>query len=221
MPTTLGQRLTRAREHAHIKQKDVAEHFGISSQAISQWEADRTRPDSQRLVRLARLFEVRLEWLLDETGPMVFDGNKTSAEVRHTARVPVVDRIQAGDWTEVSDPYVVGSGEEFLQTDLGVSSSTFALIIEGRSMEPEFQPGDKVIIDPMVQPRPGDFVVAKRDNDQEATFKKYRLKSQDEQGREVVELVPLNPDWPTLIIDRDNPGRIVGTMVEHRRYRRG
>jgi len=221
MPTTLGQRLTRAREHAHIKQKDVAEHFGISSQAISQWEADRTRPDSQRLVRLARLFEVRLEWLLDETGPMVFDGNKTSAEVRHTARVPVVDRIQAGDWTEVSDPYVVGSGEEFLQTDLGVSSSTFALIIEGRSMEPEFQHGDKVIIDPMVQPRPGDFVVAKRDNDQEATFKKYRLKSQDEQGREVVELVPLNPDWPTLIIDRDNPGRIVGTMVEHRRYRRG
>lgn len=221
MPTTLGQRLTRAREHAHIKQKDVAEHFGISSQAISQWEADRTRPDSQRLVRLARLFEVRLEWLLDETGPMVFDGNKSSAEVRHTARVPVVDRIQAGDWTEVSDPYVVGSGEEFLQTDLGVSSSTFALIIEGRSMEPEFQPGDKVIIDPMVQPRPGDFVVAKRDNDQEATFKKYRLKSQDEQGREVVELVPLNPDWPTLVIDRDNPGRIVGTMVEHRRYRRG
>jgi SOS-response transcriptional repressor LexA len=221
MTTTLGQRLTRARQHAHIKQKGVAEHFGISSQAISQWEADRTRPDSHRLVRLARLFEVRLEWLLDETGPMVFDGIRTTAEVRHTTRVPVIDRVQAGDWTEVEDPYALGSGDEFLQTDLGVSSGTFALVIEGRSMEPEFQPGDKVIIDPMVQPRPGDFVVAKRANDQDATFKKYRLKGQDEHGGEVIELQPLNPDWPTLMIDRDNPGQIVGTMVEHRRYRRG
>ena len=78
-----------------------------------------------------------------------------------------------------------------------------------------------MIIDPMVPPRPGDLVVAKRDNDQEATFKRYRLRSQDEQGRDVIELKPMNPDWPTLIIDRNNPGHIVGTMVEHRRYRRG
>ena len=221
MLTKLGQRLTRARNHAHMKQKDVAEHFGISSQAISQWEAERTRPDSQRLARLARLFHVRLEWLLDESGPMVSEGSPPSAEVRHTTRVPVIDRVQAGDWTEVEDPFALGSADEFLQTDLRVSSSTFALVIEGRSMEPEFQPGDKVIIDPMVRPRPGDFVIAKRDNDQEATFKKYRLRSQDEHGRDIIELTPLNSDWPTLMIDRDNPGHIVGTMVEHRRYRRG
>jgi len=221
MPTTLGQRLTRARNHAHMKQKDVAEHFGISSQAISQWEAQRTRPDSHRLASLARLFHIRLEWLLDDSGPMVSEGSPPSAEVRHTTRVPVIDRVQAGDWTEVEDPFAPGSADEFLQTDLRVSSSTFALVIEGRSMEPEFLPGDKVIIDPMVRPRPGDFVIAKRDNDQEATFKKYRLRSQDEHGRDVIELTPLNSDWPTLMIDRDNAGHIVGTMVEHRRYRRG
>jgi SOS-response transcriptional repressor LexA len=204
-----------------MKQKDVAEHFGISSQAISQWEAERTRPDSRRLASLARLFHIRLEWLLDKSGPMVSEGSPPSAEVRHTTRVPVIDRFQAGDWTEVEDPFSLGSADEFLQTDLAASSSTFALVIEGRSMEPDFLPGDKVIIDPMVPPRPGDYVVAKRDNDQEATFKKYRLKGQDEHGRVVIELKPLNSDWPTLMIDRDNPGRIVGTMVEHRRYRRG
>lgn len=221
MPLSLGQRLTRAREHADIKQKDVAEYFGISSQAVSQWEADRTRPDSHRLAKLARLFNIRLEWLLDETGPMDSEEVRLVAQVRHTTRVPVIDRVQAGDWSEVEDPFALSSADEFLQTDLRVSSSTFALVIEGRSMEPEFQPGDKVIIDPMVRPRPGDFVVAKRDNDQEATFKKFRLRSQDEQGRDVIELKPLNPDWPTLMIDQDNPGHIVGTMVEHRRYRRG
>ncbi|MDX1422295.1 MAG: XRE family transcriptional regulator [Kiloniellales bacterium] len=221
MPTTLGQRLTRAREHAHIKQKDVAEHFGISSQAISQWEADRTRPDSQRLSRLARLFAVRIEWLLDESGPMIFDGAQADTEVRHTARVPVIDLVQAGNWTEVDVPLDQRSSDEFLQTDLGLSSNAFALVIAEPSMEPEFRPGDKVIIDPMVQPRPGDFIVAKREADREATFKRYRLRSQDDDGYDVIELKPANPDWPSLTMDRKNPGRIIGTMVEHRRYRRG
>ncbi len=36
----------------------------------------------------------------------------------------------------------------------------------------------------------------------------------------VIELVPLNEDWPTLTISTDNPGHIIGTLVEHRRYRR-
>jgi len=220
MSTTLGQRLARARRHAHIKQKDVARSFGISSQAISQWESGRTRPDSQKLMRLAQLFDVRLEWLLGDSAPVDADGNNAAGR-GHATRIPVIDRIQAGDWTEVADPYALGSSDEFLLTDLGVSGNTFALVIEGRSMEPDFLPGDKIIIDPTVQPRPGDFVVAKRDNDQEATFKKYRLKSQDEQGSDLIELKPLNSDWPTLMIDRDNPGHIVGTMVEHRRYRRG
>lgn len=221
MTTGLGQRLARARKQAELNQKDVAQQFGISSQAISQWESERTRPDSLKLAKLARLFHVRLEWLLDGSGPMHSEGPSPATEVRHTARVPVIDRVEAGDWTEVEDPFVVGSADEFLQTDLEVSSSTFALVIQGRSMEPEFQPGDKVIIDPKIEPRPGDFVVAKRDNDQGATFKKYRPRSLDEKGREVIELTPVNPDWPALMIDQDNPGHIVGTMVEHRRYRRG
>jgi SOS-response transcriptional repressor LexA len=152
---------------------------------------------------------------------MAMAGGPPSTDAPHSTLVPVIARAQAGDWTEVEDPFAVGAADEFLQTELQVNSGTFAVVIEGRSMEPEFQPGDKVIIDPEVKPRPGDFVIAKRDNDQEATFKKYRLRNQDEQGRDIIELTPLNSDWPSLMIDRDNPGYIVGTMVEHRRYRRG
>ena len=218
---TLGKRLEHARERAGMKQKDVAEHFGISSQAVSQWEADRTRPDSQRLAALARLFALRLDWLLAGEGPMTWAGGGEASPQDAGTPVPVIDRVQAGDWSEVHDPYALGSGEEYLLTDLRVSDHTFALVIEGTSMAPEFQPGDKVIIDPALAPRPGDLVVAKREKDQEATFKKYRLRSQDERGRDVIELVPLNADWPTLLIDAGNPGHIIGTMVEHRRYRRG
>lgn len=203
-----------------MRQKDVAEAFGITSQAVSQWEASRTRPDSQRLTNLARLFDVRLEWLLDESGPMSYEGDAASAEAIPITHIPVIDPVLAGDWTSAEPSLATHSSSNFLQTDLVVSPDSFALTVSGRSMEPEFQPGDKIIIDPGVEPRPGDFVVAKREKDREAIFMKYRPRSQGETDRAVIELAPLNPDWPTLMIDRDNPGRVVGTMVEHRRYRK-
>ncbi len=133
--------------------------------------------------------------------------------------VPVIDRVEAGMWGETADAYAPGSGSSSLMTDYPVSKDSFALDIIGTSMSPEFTPGDRVIIDPTISPRPGDFVVAKRDVDEAATFKKYRERGSDPAGKPIVELVPLNSDWPTLLIDADHPGRIIGTMIEHRRYR--
>ena len=215
----LGQRIVRAREHANAKQRDVAQFFGISTQAVSQWESDRTRPDSQRLANLARLLGVRLDWLLDERGPIAFKRPLTIPAVRHITRVPVIDRVKASDWTGIEPAFLVGPFDEFLLTDLEVSSSTFALVVEGRSMAPEFQPGDTVIIDPKIQPRPGNYVVVKRDEDRQAIFREFQIGSKNTRDRVVIELRSNNPNMPMLLIDRKNPGRIVGTIVEHRRYR--
>ena len=85
-------------------------------------------------------------------------------------------------------------------------------------MEPEFKEGDTIIIDPDIKPSPGDYVVA-RNADQEATFKKYRPRGRNAQGIDVIELVPLNEDYPILRSDV-SPLEIIGTLVEHRRYRK-
>ncbi len=210
---TLGARLERARSERGLTQQEVGDHFGITSQAISQWEQDRTRPSTGRLRALADLFAVSLDWLLDGAAP--------AERAERPRLLPVIDVVQAGHWSDVTDPYAAGGGGDYIAPDEPVSGQAFVLVIDGRSMTPDFQPGDRVIIDPAVPPRPGDFVVAKLEREESATFKKYRLRRQDDRGREVIDLVPLNPDWPTLTLDEDNPGRIVGTMVEHRRYRRG
>lgn len=133
-------------------------------------------------------------------------------------RIPVISFVRAGHWAEAADPYAVGDGEEFVLTDLDVSDQTFAVRIAGDSMEPDFKEGDLVVIDPNVRPRPGDFVVAKNGHE-EATFKKYRPRGMTDAGIEVAELVPLNPDYPVQRSDL-TPFIVVGTMVEHRRYRR-
>lgn len=132
--------------------------------------------------------------------------------------VPVISAIQAGMWCEIVDQFQPGDADEYLMTDLELSAHAFALTIRGDSMLPEFNPGDRVIIDPDVAPHPGDFVAAKN-GEQEATFKKYRPRGMDASGNLVFELVPLNDDYPTLRSDIE-PIRIVGTMVEHRKYRR-
>jgi len=80
--------------------------------------------------------------------------------------------------------------------------------------------GDVVIIDPGVRPLPGDFVVAKVEADDSATFKKYRPRGADESGVPIFELVPLNEDYEVIRISAANPGTIIGTMMEHRRRRR-
>jgi SOS-response transcriptional repressor LexA len=126
--------------------------------------------------------------------------------------------VQAGMMTEVVDPFALGEGLELITTDLDLTGRAFGLIIEGNSMAPEFNEGDKIIIDPSLAPRPGDYVVAKNGHE-EATFKKYRPRGTDDSGNLVFELVPLNDDYPTLNSQRDHM-QVIGVMVEHRKYRR-
>lgn len=85
-------------------------------------------------------------------------------------------------------------------------------------MEPEFREHDIVVIDPDVRPNPGDYVVA-RNHEEAATFKKYRPRGLDAGGQEIFELVPLNEDYAVMRSDQQ-PIQIIGTMVEHTRFRR-
>ncbi|OJA74499.1 hypothetical protein BGV72_24405 [Burkholderia ubonensis] len=132
--------------------------------------------------------------------------------------IPVISYVQAGMMTEAMDPFALGEGFETVVTDLDVSDGSFWLKIKGISMLPEFPEGDMVLIDPSVTPLPGDFVVAKN-TEEEATFKKYRPRGTNDRGEAVFELVPLNDDFPTLYSERDHL-RVIGVMMEHRKYRR-
>lgn len=131
--------------------------------------------------------------------------------------MPLISYVQAGIWTE-SCELRNSTGFEYIMTTLELSDSAFALRIKGDSMEPEFKEGDVVIIDPASKPIAGEFVVA-MNGDAEATFKKYRELGLDEHDRMQFELVPLNPDFPK-ISSLNQQIKIIGTMVEHRIFRR-
>lgn len=132
-------------------------------------------------------------------------------------KIPLIGYADAGEFTEIVDLYQPGDGEEWLFTDGCFSAHTFALEIRGNSMAPEFSPGDRVIIDPDIPPGPGDYVVAKNGGGQ--TFKRYKSRGIDKEGKPMFDLEPLNDDFET-IRSTDYNIEIIGTMIEHRKYRR-
>ncbi|BDD93513.1 hypothetical protein PanNE5_29530 [Pandoraea sp. NE5] len=218
-PEGFPARLQHAMNLRNVRLKaDVAKAAGVSASAVSQWfRGDTKSLKAGSILALAKFLRVQVDWLKDGTGPMEGDANVRAAEIG-MRRIPLISSVQAGLMHEAVTPFPPGSAFEYLLTDLDLSESAFALEVEGRSMEPEFKEGDRVIVDPAIKPIPGDFVVAKNGHE-EATFKKYRPRGIDENGVEVFELVPLNPDYPTINSARE-PAHVIAVMVEHRRYRR-
>ena len=55
---TLGETLKEHREACKMTQEFVAEHLGVSRQAVSKWETGASDPSTANLIALAKLFGV-------------------------------------------------------------------------------------------------------------------------------------------------------------------
>ena len=89
---SLGNNLFNARKKKGMSQEEVAEKLGVSRQTISKWETDETLPDIRQSKKLATLYGLSLDELIEfdidvkEIQEMI---DKTSDEVS--------DKI---DWTK-------------------------------------------------------------------------------------------------------------------------
>lgn len=219
---TLGERIKKFRMALGLNQKDFAEACGKldTREKASKWGQSRIG-NYETGTRTPDLEDIRIisSVLNIEPSDLAFGSSNIIPATIGTTKVPLISYIQAGQWTGIDDFRETCGDYEYILTDLDVSENAFALEIKGDSMNPDFLEGDKVIIDPDVQPNAGEFVAA-INGEYEATFKKYRpLEDLDEYGRQHFELIALNPDYHKLSTLKQEI-RIIGTMVEHRIYRR-
>lgn len=63
---TFGEKLIRLRKGQGLSQETLAEALGVSRQAVSRWEQGTALPDAAKLLPCARLFQVSVDWLLDD-----------------------------------------------------------------------------------------------------------------------------------------------------------
>lgn len=65
---TLDKKLARLRKREGLSQAEVSEELDVSRQAVTKWETGTSRPSIENLQSLSRLYNVPLEYLLDESG---------------------------------------------------------------------------------------------------------------------------------------------------------
>lgn len=203
-----------------VTQEDVSEACGWSTQgAFSAYLNARTPLNLDALIKLSNYFGISPSEISPELAAGIesvsgitdkMDNNVEAANIEGLKRVPILTYVQAGKWREA----IQMPTDDYVFVSIDVSPYTFGARIIGDSMMPEFKEGDLIIIDTQIDPQPTDLVLA--ESHEGITFKKYRSRGINEDGVEVFDLVPLNPDFPTIRSDRSKV-EIIGTVVEHRR----
>lgn len=61
----LGNNLFQARKKVGLSQETVAEKLGVSRQTVSKWETDETVPDIYQAKKLAKLYNLSLDELIE------------------------------------------------------------------------------------------------------------------------------------------------------------
>ncbi len=89
----LGENLFQARKRKGLSQEAVAEKLGVSRQTISKWETDETLPDIRQAKKLAVLYGLTLDELIE------FDADvQEIQEVINKTTQKTVDKI---NWTKM------------------------------------------------------------------------------------------------------------------------
>lgn len=90
---SLGNSLFHARKKSGLSQEEVAAYLGVSRQTISKWETDETLPDIRQSKKLALLYHLSLDELID----FDVDFNEIVRVIENTSE----EKQKKIDWTKV------------------------------------------------------------------------------------------------------------------------
>ena len=198
----MGNRLRRLRKEAKLTQAKLGKMVGVKPAAVTQWETGKTNLSGENLLKVAQLLNVSPEYLLHGKGG---PENNVAEGPSIKGRFPLISWVAAGAWSTISE--IPLEDAALYPCPVACSQGTFVLTVQGVSMEPIFRDGDLVFVDPEAEYKHGSYVIARLDDENEATFKQLMI-----EGRHKY-LKPSNPDWPEQIIPINGNCTIVGVVI--------
>lgn len=223
MSLTVSDRIQLRMRELDLTQADIMRATNAARGTVSGWVNGSNSPSAKHIESLAKCLKTSSSWLLTgndaKSQPVIQvpNGNVTFVNVP-LRQIPLLDYVQAGLFHEVGYDGVNPLGTSWTTYEGARPECVFSLKVEGLSMAPEFIPGDELVVDGSLDPKPGSLVIAQEIQHGLArtTFKKYRVIGVNEYGVDVIELVPLNPDFPTLNSNQIEIS-IIGVVVAHNR----
>ena len=80
-----GEKIAKLRRDKNISQEALADMLGLSRQSVSKWENGSALPTMENLSRLAKIFDVPVSYLLD-------DSRQEERPAKTEAPLPVPER---------------------------------------------------------------------------------------------------------------------------------
>ncbi|MER2529850.1 MAG: S24 family peptidase [Candidatus Competibacter denitrificans] len=205
MPT-VGEILTLLTTRKNISDNDLADATGLNQPTISRIKSGESKDPRDRTLRpLAEYFGVTVSQLRGDLPlpeyPPLREPSNVSPGPPIRGMVPLISWVSAGRWRE---PDVSLEPPLEWVPFVGTNPHTFALRVQGDSMEPEYPQGHVIVVDPEMPAEPMDLVVA-MNGDGEATFKRLTKEGS------TWYLMPLNPRYPPHTID--SLCQIIGVVV--------
>lgn len=150
-----------------IKKKDIAKLIGATSQKMTNWKSRGVPPSVHKQIAdsLGVTIDELIRHPLDKPNTVSYSANQIH-------KLPLISKVQAGEWMDNANPYEIGDYENTIETTEKVSSMSYALKITGDSMMPTIPDNSIIIVDPMRQPENGQVVVVRQNGDTEATVKR-------------------------------------------------
>ena len=199
MKQTIAQRIREARIGRDFDQAKLAAKLDVATRTLQRWEKGEQVPDSNYLLRLAKVLSVTPHWLLTGDGSMHTSDVSEKIlpmTIGHYKKVdlislPLLSSVPGGAPSLMFHPDYV---EKYITVDNIHDSSAFALEVKGNSMAPKIEDGDIIVVSPKVEARSGDICVVRVSD--EDTVKRIKI---DEQ---LVYLIPLNPDYEPMAVKK-------------------
>ena len=216
-----NDRLKELRNKAGLKQSELGEKVGVSASTIGMYEQGRRSPDREMLIKLSNVFNVTLDYLVDNNNINTDDTDlfNLKGDVRFLKKVkdsdmvkiPVLGAIRAGlplyaDENIIDYKYVH-------QEELVMGEETFFLEVKGDSMiNARILDGDRVRIRKQSYLENNGDIMAVRVNGDEATLKRvYRQQNG-------LVLQSENPKYAPMFFSKEDveilPVEIIGKAIE-------
>lgn len=193
---SLGEFLRKLRKDKELTLEEFFKKSGIGVSTANAWERNVSIPRGEGRGKLFKFHgftdeQRKLYEKLEAEAMRNSSSNVRPAPiVRGLRLVPVVASMRAGFLDDIAANYedIAAQIDEKIETNVQDENS-FALIVEGDSMEPDYRPGDRIILAPNYEPRNGDPVCARIEKDGKTVFKIYR------QNGDTIKLESLNPEY--------------------------
>ena len=197
------------RKSMGFTQDEIANKLKIAKSTVSMYETGKRQPDFKKLIKIANLFNVNMDYLLGRSDiSLAFPTNKSGNN--SGLWIPVLGRLTAGIPINMVTDII---DQDQITEEMAASGEYFALQIHGDSMEPKMSDGDVVIVRQQDDAESGEIVIATINGD-DATCKRLRKYA------EGIMLLSTNAAYePMTFMNKDIeelPVRILGKVVELR-----